>query len=106
MMKRYALILAAMLALQAQAATTYTYIVLPTTRHASTVTMFRKSNPCPVTGKTTGACPGWVVDHGMPLCAGGADAPYNMFWQKTANSYLKDADERRLCALLKVKNPS
>ena len=62
---------------------------------------FRKDNPCPETNKTTGACPGWVVDHGIPLCAGGADKAYNLHWQKEADSYLKDADERRLCAKLK-----
>jgi hypothetical protein len=26
------------------------------------------------------ACPGYVVDHIMPLCAGGADDPANMMW--------------------------
>lgn len=72
-------------------------------RHATSVAQFRKVYPCPGTGKTTGACVGWVVDHGIPLCAGGADKPYNMHWQLKADSYLKDADERHLCALVKLR---
>jgi hypothetical protein len=69
-------------------------------RKASTVAAFRKQYACPATGKKSGACPGWVVDHGIPLCAGGQDKVYNMHWQLKAESYLKDADERRLCAAI------
>lgn len=77
-----------------------------TARDRSVIREFRKDNPCPSTGRTTGACPGWVVDHGIPLCAGGADAPHNLFWQPRAASYVKDADERRLCrALAACKAP-
>ena len=71
-------------------------------RDPAQVRAFRKDHPCPATGKTTGACPGYVVDHMLPLCSGGADAPRNMVWQAAAASYLKDADERRLCAKLKA----
>lgn len=49
-------------------------------RSASAVHQFRKANPCPATGKIAGACPGWEVDHRIPLCAGGADHPDNMQW--------------------------
>ena len=42
---------------------------------------FRKSHACPSTGKMSGACPGYVIDHISPLKRGGADAPYNMQWQ-------------------------
>lgn len=41
---------------------------------------FRKNNPCPATGRTKGACPGWHVDHVIPLACGGADSPSNMQW--------------------------
>ena len=34
---------------------------------------FQKSHPCPSTGKGSGACPGYVVDHVTPLKRGGAD---------------------------------
>lgn len=59
---------------------------------------FVKANPCPATGQSRGACPGWVVDHIHPLCAGGADHHTNMQWQTVAEAKIKDKEERRLCA--------
>lgn len=41
---------------------------------------FRKANPCPSTGKTTGACPGWRIDHMVSLRCGGPDTPENLWW--------------------------
>jgi hypothetical protein len=58
---------------------------------------FMKQQPCPSTGKTRGACPGYVVDHIMPLCAGGADRPSNMQWQTVADAKEKDREERQTC---------
>jgi hypothetical protein len=54
---------------------------------------FRKTHPCPSTGKTYGACPGWVVDHVQALKHGGADAPSNMQWQTRAAAKAKDRVE-------------
>lgn len=62
---------------------------------------FHRSNPCPSTGKTTGKCPGYVVDHIVPLCAGGADDPGNMQWQELAPSKAKDKQEWRHCRELR-----
>jgi hypothetical protein len=45
---------------------------------------FKSSNPCPLTGKSAGACPGYVIDHKQALKHGGADSPDNMQWQTTA----------------------
>lgn len=59
---------------------------------------FKHAQPCPSNGKATGACPGWVIDHVVPLCAGGADRPDNMQWQTTADAKLKDKLERLQCA--------
>ena len=53
---------------------------------------FMKSNPCPSTGKSSGRCPGYVVDHIKPLKRGGADSPSNMQWQTTQAA--KDKDKR------------
>ena len=39
---------------------------------------FQFQNPSPSTGKRSGACPGYVVDHVVPLKSGGADGPSYM----------------------------
>jgi hypothetical protein len=54
---------------------------------------FQKSHPCPSTGKTTGACPGYVIDHVVALKRGGADKPGNMQWQTIAAAKAKDKVE-------------
>lgn len=58
---------------------------------------FQRAHPCPSTGKTHGACPGYVVDHVRPLACGGADAPGNMQWQTSAAGETKDRVERKGC---------
>jgi hypothetical protein len=58
---------------------------------------FRATHPCPATGKARGACKGWVVDHVVPLCAGGADAPGNMQWQSAWDAKRKDRLEMLQC---------
>lgn len=66
-------------------------------RSAAARGAFQRSQPCPSTGKTSGACPGYVVDHRMPLACGGADDPSNMSWQTTDEAKRKDAYERNGC---------
>jgi hypothetical protein len=58
---------------------------------------FRRMHPCPVTGLVKGRCAGYVIDHIEPLACGGADAPFNMQWQTTAEAKAKDAVERKNC---------
>ena len=55
---------------------------------------FERSHPCPSTGRTTGRCPGYVVDHFRALECGGPDDPSNMQWQTTADAKAKDKTER------------
>jgi hypothetical protein len=77
-------------------------LIIPLTAEArdpKVVDAFRKTHPCPSTGKTTGPCPGWVADHAYPLCAGGNDSVENLVWQDVKGSYLKDRIERELCVL-------
>ena len=54
---------------------------------------FQRSNPCPATRRTTGACPGYIVDHIIPLKRGAADEPANMQWQTPAEAKAKDRIE-------------
>lgn len=58
---------------------------------------FVREHPCPSTGKARGACPGWVVDHITPLCAGGPDDPKNMQWQTVEDGVRKDKTEWAMC---------
>ena len=51
---------------------------------------FQRESPCPSTGKTAGACPGWIKDHRRALCIGGADAVSNLQWQTKAEAAAKD----------------
>ena len=45
---------------------------------------FVRLYPCPATGEVSGACPGWAVDHVIPLAVGGCDAVENAQWLPTA----------------------
>jgi hypothetical protein len=54
---------------------------------------FKKAHPCPSTGRTSGACPGYVIDHVQALKHGGADSPSNMQWQTKAEAKAKDRVE-------------
>lgn len=51
---------------------------------------FKTTNPCPVTGQSRGPCPGYVIDHVVPLKRGGADQPGNMQWQTVPDAKAKD----------------
>jgi hypothetical protein len=55
---------------------------------------FKRQQPCPSTGRRSGSCPGYVIDHRRALECGGADAPSNMHWQTTAAAKAKDRTER------------
>jgi hypothetical protein len=75
-------------------------------RSAKATRTFQATHPCPSTGWTkptrvgghTIICPGYVIDHVWPLCAGGADDPANMQWQTVAAAERKDVWEHRVCA--------
>jgi hypothetical protein len=111
-MKHIALILAFTLAALAQQPTTVPIVQVDnsnaaTGRHRSTTggstarraarANFMHAHPCPSTGRTSGACPGYVADHIQPLACGGADAPSNLQWQTTAEAKTKDTWERNGC---------
>lgn len=76
----------------------------PTPRSSGARLQFMKATPCPATGKIQKSCPGYVVDHIIPLCAGGVDDPKtNMQWQKYKESLQKDVVERAMCRELNHK---
>ena len=58
---------------------------------------FQREHPCPSTGLTAGACPGYWRDHIVPLACGGPDTVSNLQWQTVAAARAKDHWERRSC---------
>lgn len=66
-------------------------------RDAQQKAAFRKSNACPSTGKHTGACPGYEVDHKKALMNGGADTPQNMQWLSKNEHKTKTAKDVAEC---------
>lgn len=68
-----------------------------TQRDRAQVRAFRAEHPCPATGRTRGACPGWHVDHVTALCAGGADRPANMQWITREDHRFKTLVDVREC---------
>ncbi len=74
---------------------------LATERSKKAIHDFRKDHPCPATGKTRGACPGYVIDQIKPLCAGGSDRPSNMQWQDIQAAKKKDRLEAQECRALR-----
>ena len=68
-------------------------------RNRAVLRQFAKVFPCPATLKPVPSCPGWEIDHTIPLASGGCDAIHNLTWLpdkiKTCPGYLcKDSWER------------
>lgn len=65
-------------------------------RSTAVINAFKRLHPCPATGVTTGACPGWAIDHVIPLASCGCDAVYNMQWLPNSikSAAGKDAKDR------------
>jgi 5-methylcytosine-specific restriction endonuclease McrA len=64
-----------------------------THRNTSERRRFQSWHPCPSTGKPAGACPGYIVDHVVPIKRGGADVAENMQWQTVSEAKAKDRVE-------------
>jgi hypothetical protein len=79
------------------------FVVLPGSasakhlRSASVKHEFQLTHPCPATGRTSGACPGYVKDHVLPLACGGSDAVSNLQWQTIRDAKAKDKWEKKGC---------
>jgi hypothetical protein len=72
----------------------------PIHRSQAEIRAFRAENPCPVTGRRSGPCKGWAVDHVRPLCAGGEDKPGNMQWIADPDHRFKTLVDVRECRKL------
>lgn len=72
-----------------------------TLRSPQVIAAFKNRWACPSTGKNSGACPGWAIDHVVPLDCGGVDAVWNMQWlpdkiKSQRGEFSKDHFERRV----------
>jgi len=72
-----------------------------TLRSPQAIAAFKERWACPSTTKHNGACPGWAIDHVVPLDCGGVDAVWNMQWlpdqiKSQRGEFSKDHFERRV----------
>lgn len=70
-------------------------------RRSDVLTAFKRIHPCPSTGLTTGTCPGWQMNHIIPLACGGLDGVSNLAWIPTvsktcAYDWCTDRHERKI----------
>lgn len=73
-------------------------------RRADVLVAFKKAHACPSTGKDNGACPGWQMNHVIPLACKGADTVSNLSWQPTViktcwQDWCQDRFERKIYAI-------
>ena len=64
---------------------------------------FVQLNPCPANGRAVAACPGYIIEHAIPLCAGGRDTADNLVWRRASDARRREAVEQRYCGC--VRNP-
>ena len=70
-------------------------------RSSTVLTHFKRIHPCPSTGLRTGSCPGWSMDHIIPMAVGGCDTVWNLQWlpneiKSAAGEFPKDRWERKV----------
>ncbi len=73
----------------------------PIERNRAEVRAFRAQEPCPATGRRSGPCKGWAVDHVIALCAGGEDHRSNMQWIEEPDHSFKTFVDVRECRKLR-----
>lgn len=72
-------------------------------RRADVLRAFKRIHPCPSTWATSGPCPGWAIDHVIPLKNGGCDSVHNLQWlpneiKSCGGDKCKDRWERKVYA--------
>lgn len=66
-------------------------------RSSEAIAQFKREHPCPANGNRYGPCPGWQIDHKIPLKCDGADHPVNMQWLTVEEHKKKTSREARWC---------
>lgn len=66
-------------------------------RSAKAIAEFKRLHPCPETGASVGPCPGYQIDHRIPLKCKGADDPNNMQWLSIEAHAAKTRAESHRC---------
>ena len=67
-------------------------------RDYKVISAHKKKHPCPSTGLTTGACPGWSLNHNCSLACGCVDAVWNLSWMRNDVKKIIDGYERKINA--------
>lgn len=75
------------------------YAVEP--RSPAAIAEFKRENPCPATGERRGSCPGYQIDHRIPLKCGGDDVIANMQWLTVEAHKEKTKSEAAWCRRLR-----
>jgi hypothetical protein len=68
-------------------------------RSSAVLREFARAFPCPATLEPVTSCPGWAIDHTIPLASGGCDSVINLTWlpvqiKSCASDWCKDRWER------------
>ena len=58
---------------------------------------FQRLNPCPSTGDSRRSCPGYQIDHIIPLCFDGPDSTGNMQWLSVEAHKAKTRMDLKAC---------
>lgn len=66
-------------------------------RSKRAIAEFKREQPCPANGARYGPCPGWQIDHIIPLKCDGPDHKSNMQWLTVREHKQKTKREARLC---------
>ncbi len=69
----------------------------PLARLVPPKTAFRRANPCPATGLTSGPCPGYVIDYINPIACGGTNTLMNLQWDTVEQAKVLRKWERSGC---------
>jgi len=63
-------------------------------RRSAVAAAYKRIWPCPSTHEKYGPCPGWSVNHAVPLACGGKDEVSNMLWMRNDAKKIQDSYER------------